>query len=208
MLLVPSSFLNEITFIQALQELCRTKLSKVTVVRPRAKCAWKATLRRPACAAAPKPLYWCLGGCTAAAVVDQRRGKSSIEFVSAWVGWIHSRLQRRTTIRKEFLMSHIAAWIRNGHGRYDVTLQKLIAWLTPALIGSQPLLIIANPFLTRCCLIVIDCMQLHKTLLGYDVILARGSRHHDAWYALGILIGGCNLFYRRELWASKSAGAN
>jgi hypothetical protein len=28
------------------------------------------------------------------------------------------------------------------------------------------------------------------------------------WYALEILICGCSLFYRREYWASKSAGAN
>ena len=29
----------------------------------------------------------------------------------------------------------------------------------------------------------------------------------DAGHALGIWICGCSLFYRRELWASKSAGA-
>ena len=94
------------------------------------------------------------------------------------MGWIHSRLQRRTTIRKEFLMSHIAVLGSEmvTACRY-VTLQKLIAWLTPMLIGSRPLLIMANPFLTCSCLIVIDCMQLHNTFLGYDVILARGSSH-------------------------------
>ena len=30
----------------------------------------------------------------------------------------------------------------------------------------------------------------------------------EAGHALGIWICGCSLFYRRELWASKSAGFN
>ena len=36
----------------------------------------------------------------------------------------------------------------------------------------------------------------------------RTAENEKTGHALGIWIGGCSLFYKRELWAPKSAGAH
>ena len=110
-----------------LLKLCRTKLSKVTVPRPRAKCAWKAT-----------PL-WLGGGLQWG---HAERGVSArqitvtqgIECVRACVGgWIYliytgiTGLQRRTTIRKEFLMSHNAIYSNQSSQRLCIPDQPYVS---------------------------------------------------------------------------------
>ena len=110
-----------------LLKLCRTKLSKVTVPRPRAKCAWKAT-----------PL-WLGGGLQWG---HAERGVSArqitvtqgIESVRACVGgWIYliytgiTGLQRRTTIRKEFLMSHNAIYSNQSSQRLCIPDQPYVS---------------------------------------------------------------------------------
>ena len=53
-------------------------------------------------------------------------------------------------------------------------------------------------------------MQLNKqTLVGFRAFIVSWQRSHT-WegHALGIWICGCSLFHKRELWASKSAGAH
>ena len=111
-----------------LLKLCRTKLSKVTVPRPRAKCAWKAT-----------PLWLggglqCTGACGAWCVgaANNRHTGHRVRAcvracVGGWIYLIYTGLQRRTTIRKEFLMSHNAIYLNQSSQRLCIPDQPYVS---------------------------------------------------------------------------------
>ena len=61
-----------------------------------------------------------------------------------------------------------------------------------------------NTFDTFSFMYVVECLTKVCTLKCQRFIIIS----YISWYALGILICGCSLFYRRELWASKSVGSN
>jgi hypothetical protein len=53
-----------------------------------------------------------------------------------------------------------------------------------------------------------DFLNITSAGLESVIVTKRHLLLIDSGHGLGIWICGCSLFYRRELWASKSAGAN